>query len=109
VKFELVVRPRGEIDLASHFLYLSEKNPQAALRFEKAIESALKRIQADPHLGARLIHPRLTNLDTRFYRPKGFRRYLIIFRVANDTVFISLEFCTALRISTRSCLIPDRQ
>jgi plasmid stabilization system protein ParE len=89
VKFELIVRPRAEIDLASHFLYLSEKNPQAALRFEKAIEAALKKIHADPQIGARLVHPKLEGLDIRFYRPKGFRRYLILFRITSDIIYIT--------------------
>jgi plasmid stabilization system protein ParE len=89
VRFDLVVRPRADIDLTSHFLYLSERNPEAALRFEKAICAALKRIQANPQIGARLIHPKTQHLDLRFYRPKGFRGYLIVFRVADQTIYVS--------------------
>lgn len=63
MKFELILRPRAEIDVASHFLYLSDKNPQAALRFDKAVAAALKRIQADPQVGARLTVPNLEHLD----------------------------------------------
>lgn len=88
MKLELVLRPRAEIDLASHFLYLSDKNPQAALRFDKAVAAALKRIQADPQVGARLAVPSLEHLDLRFFRPEGFKNYLIIFRIAGQTVFV---------------------
>lgn len=84
----LIVRPLAEIDRASHFLYLSGKNPQAALRFDAAVSEAFERIKQHGQTGARLALPRLKNLALRFYRPKGLKNYLIIFRLVNDTVNI---------------------
>jgi plasmid stabilization system protein ParE len=89
VRRKLVVRPRAEIDRTSHFLYLSERNPDAALRFDVEVKAALKKIRADPLLGANLDLPRVAHLDLRFYRPHGFDKYLIIFRLLDDTVYIS--------------------
>jgi len=89
LKYVLVVRPRADIDLAAHFLYLSERNPQAALRFDKAIAAALRKIQSDPCIGPRLAHEKTRHLDLRFYRPKGFRQYLVIFRLHDHTIYVS--------------------
>jgi plasmid stabilization system protein ParE len=88
VKHKMIVRPRAEVDLASHFLYLSERSPQAALRFDKAVAEALKRIKSDPNVGARLVLPRVEHLDPRFYRPKGFDKYLIVYRLTSDRIYV---------------------
>jgi toxin ParE1/3/4 len=89
LKYDLVLRPRADIDLASHFLYLSERNPRAALRFDKAIDAALKKIRTDPLVGARLVHSNVGHLEYRFYRPKGFRRYVIIYRLLDQTIYVT--------------------
>ena len=86
---KLIVRPRAEIDRTSHFLYLSERSPDAALRFDNAIKAALIKLRTDPLLGATLDLPKVAHLDMRFYRPHGFDNYLIIFRQNDDTVYIS--------------------
>ena len=85
---KLVVRPQAEIDRASHFLYLSQRNPQAALRLEAAISEAYAKIKRDLHVGARLSLPKIKDCELWFYRPSGFKNYLIVFRVAEDTVYI---------------------
>lgn len=89
MKYKLSIRPRADIDRAVHFLYLSDRNPSAALRFDKAIQAAIKKIKADPGIGAKLTLPEAARLDMRFYRPKGFDRYLILFRVIADRIYIS--------------------
>jgi len=86
---KLIVRPRAEIDRASHFLYLSERNPQAALRFDEAVSAAFAKIKKEGQPGARLLLPALDHLELRFYRPKGFKNYIIVFRLAGDTIYIS--------------------
>jgi plasmid stabilization system protein ParE len=89
VKYKLIVRPRAEIDVADHFFYLSKRNPGAAVRFEKAVNAATKKITANPKVGARLNLPRVQHLDMQFVRPKGFSSYLIVFRVVGDGVYVS--------------------
>jgi plasmid stabilization system protein ParE len=89
VKHKLIVRPRAEIDRTAQFLYLADRNPQAALRFDQAVSAALKKIKADPGIGTRLNLPRVEHLDLRFYRPTGFDHHLIIFRVESDRIYVS--------------------
>lgn len=86
---KLIVRPRAEVDRAGHFLYLADRNPRAALRFDNAIIAALKKIKSRPQIGAKLNLPAIEHLDMRFYRPKGFDRYLILFRIEGDRIYIS--------------------
>jgi plasmid stabilization system protein ParE len=89
VSRKLIVRPRAKIDRASHFLYLSERNPGAALRFDNAVKAPLKKIRLHPQIGANLTLPAVAHLGLRFYRPDGFDKYLIIFRVADDVIYVS--------------------
>jgi plasmid stabilization system protein ParE len=88
VTHKLLIRPRADIDLASHFLYLADRSPQAALRFDSAVTAALKRIRADPEIGAMLTLPAIAHLSARFYRPKGFKNYLIVYRIAPECTYI---------------------
>ena len=88
MKRKFVVRPLAEIEQANHFLYLGSRNPAAAHRFLDAMEAALMRIRKDPGFGARLPVARHEGQDIRFYRPKGFDSYVIVFRVTDDAVVI---------------------
>jgi len=89
VSRKLIIRPQAEIDRTSHFLYLGQRNPAAALRFDEAIEVALKQIGSDPNIGANLTLPAVAHLNLRFYRPRGFDKYLIIFRITDDKIYVS--------------------
>jgi toxin ParE1/3/4 len=89
VSRKLIIRPQAEIDRTSHFLYLGQRNPAAALRFDEAIEAALKKIRSDPNIGADLTLPAIAHLSLRFYRPRGFDKYLIIFRLTDDSIYVS--------------------
>jgi toxin ParE1/3/4 len=88
VKRKFVVRPLAEIEQADHFLYLGKKNPAAAHRFLDAMEAALARIRKDPGFGAKLPLDGPGGQDIRFYRPKGFDAYVILYRVTNDALII---------------------
>lgn len=88
VKRKFIVRPLAEIDQAQHFLYLAGRNPSAAHRLLDALDASLARIRKDPGYGARLPLPQYEGRDVRFYRPKGFDSYVIIFRVTDDAVII---------------------
>ena len=85
---KLSVRPRAEFDRTSHFLYLSERSPEAALRFDDAIKAALIKLRTDPRLGSKLELPAVTHLNLQYYRPRGFEKYLVIFRILDDAVYV---------------------
>ena len=86
---KLILRPQAEMDRTSHFLYLGQRSPQAALRFDQAIEAALKKICSTPNVGANLTLSAVAHLNLRFYRPSGFDKYLIIYRLTDDTIYVT--------------------
>jgi plasmid stabilization system protein ParE len=77
-----------EVDRASHFFYLGQRNPKVALRFDEAVEAALTKIRSNPQIGAKLTLPAVAHLGYRFYRPAGFQKYLVIFRIHDDATYI---------------------
>lgn len=88
MKRKSTVHPRADLDLAQQYLYLLERNPDAAERFKEAIRAAIKRVRSDPNYGANLNLEGFESLDLRFYRPEGFDKYLVIYQVLDDRVVV---------------------
>ena len=88
MRVNLKVRPRADVDFAEHYLYISDRSPQAAERFFDAVYDTRKQIRANPASGFRLSLPGFERHDLRYRRPKGFEKYLIIYRVDGSTVYI---------------------
>ena len=88
MKRELITRPRADIDLLKHYLYLAEHSPRAAERFRSSVRAAANRIAAHPRGGATLTHPSFANVELRFVRPNGFPKYLLIYQVTDDCTFL---------------------
>ena len=88
MKRKLIARPRAELDLIKHFVYLAERNPRIAQRFKLAVKSAIAAIAADP-LSSATVHLRaFPELELRFKRPRGYKNFLIYFQVTDDAVVI---------------------
>ncbi|HEY2411860.1 MAG TPA: type II toxin-antitoxin system RelE/ParE family toxin [Pirellulaceae bacterium] len=88
MKKKVVVRPAADLDLEQHYLYLARQNYQVAERFRAAVLTAKKHIVAHPTGGTRLDYPARPDLALRFIRPKGFAKYLVIYQITDDCVFI---------------------
>jgi toxin ParE1/3/4 len=78
--------PRAQLDLAGILNYLIAANPAAAIRFYDAYVAALDLIQKMPLAGGNLLLPEVADLDLRYCRPKGFKNYLIFYRVTDAAI-----------------------
>lgn len=85
---KLIVRPRAELDLIKHCLYLSEHQPTSVVRFKKAVRAACTAIKSDPRSSAVLDRTVLPDIELRFCKPLGYKKYLIIFQVSDDSVVV---------------------
>lgn len=74
-----------EADFAAISLYLCEANPDAALRFVDAVESAIKMLKAHPEMGPVWKHASPDH-PARFLLVPGFRNYLIFYRLESGVV-----------------------
>jgi plasmid stabilization system protein ParE len=88
VKKPLVLRPRANLDLAQHYLYLCTHSPRKADQFRVAVRITTQRIKSNPRDGTMLTYPGLPDVELRFRRPPGFPKYLVIYQIADDSVVI---------------------
>jgi len=85
---KLAVRPQAELDLIKHHVYLAEHQPGSVTRFKQAIRAAFAAIKSDPRSSAILDRTILTDLELRFCKPHGFKNYLVVLQVADDSVVV---------------------
>ena len=85
---KLTVRPMAQMDIVKHGVYLIEQQSASALQFRPSIRSAVSAIKANPRSYAVLDRQVLPDLELRFCKPAGFKSYLIIFQVTDDSVVI---------------------
>jgi plasmid stabilization system protein ParE len=88
VKKPFHIRPRADLDLARHYDYLCTQNPRTADQFLVAVRIATQRIKSHPSGGTMLHYPGLPDVALRFCRPPGFRKYLVIYQITDDCVFL---------------------
>jgi plasmid stabilization system protein ParE len=75
------------VDFAACALYLSERNPEAALRFIDAMDTALALLETHPEIGPvwRYVPP---SKPTRYLLVPGFHNYLIFYRFISAQVIL---------------------
>ena len=77
---EISVRHDAELDAFGYFQYIREHNPEAALRFLKAVDGTVESLALQP-LKGRLRKFRGRNLkNIRSWRVDDFENYLIFYR-----------------------------
>ncbi len=84
----LIKRPIVIQDLIHHATYISLNNLEAGDRFLYTAEATFQRLAELPAIGklSGFSHPQLT--DIRQYPIKGFRNYLVFYRIQSETVEI---------------------
>jgi len=102
-KIEIFVRHDAELDAFGYFQYINEYDPEAALRFLRAIDRTVEGLALQPHKG-RLRKFRGKDLrDIRSWRVDEFENYLIFYRFAEMRLEIlrikhgAMDFPQALR------------
>ncbi len=85
---KIIKRPQAERDLEESFVFIGEKNLDAALDFLAAAEEAFDLLAQLPHLGSprEFRSTRLRNV--RMWHIKGFEDYLIFYRVTAQGIEI---------------------
>jgi toxin ParE1/3/4 len=84
----VIIRPAADADIDSQWLYLAQRNPDAARRFLIGCRAAFELLAERPGIGRNygLTDPALA--DVRRWIVPGFRRHLIIYRPVPDGVEI---------------------
>lgn len=84
----LTKRPIVIQDLIDHATYIAANNLDAGDRFLYAAETTFQRLAELPAIGklSGFSHPQLTDIGQ--YPIKGFRNYLIFYRIQSETIEI---------------------
>jgi len=88
MKRKLIARPRADLDIIKHFVFLTELNPQLAARFKLSVKAAIAAIAKAPRSCSAIQFPGLPDVELRFKRPGGFKNYLIYFQVTDDAIIV---------------------
>ena len=88
MKRKLIARPRAELDVIQHAIYLTERDPRVAVRFLQSVKFAFREIAAEPMSSATFRHRAMPDVQLRFKRPRGFKSYVIYFQVTDDRIFV---------------------
>lgn len=82
----IVIFPEAQRDLDEQFVYIGERNFDAAERFEAAVRDDLKQLAAMPGMGALRDFPNARLLGMRSWPVKGFENHLIFYRPVSDGI-----------------------
>lgn len=84
----IFITPKANQDLDDLFNYLSQNNPDAALRFFDATRQTIAQLAQTPGIGSpyQLNNPRLAGLCKRGV--KGFEKYLIFYLSQDDLLSV---------------------
>jgi toxin ParE1/3/4 len=77
----IVRHRRVKRDILRIYLYLGERNMDAAVRFVQAVNDDLRRLSAMPNIGANRQSGNPNLAEVRSLPVTGFRNYLIFYRV----------------------------
>ena len=73
-------------DLAETAFYIADDNPEAADRFLLACDATFQRIAQTPRIGRVFLPARLK--DVRLWFVKDFPKYVVLYKVLDDAVYI---------------------
>jgi toxin ParE1/3/4 len=85
---EIVITQNARADVKKHFAYLSQNNPDAALKFFDATRETYAQLARMPGMGSiyEVENPRLSEI--RKWSVKGFKNYLIFYVVHEEFIEI---------------------
>lgn len=76
-------------DIEDHFAFIARDNVDAALRFLEAYDNAVRRIAEFPDIGSVRKIGRKRPQEFRLWIPEGFNRYVIVYAVRSDSIWVS--------------------
>ncbi len=75
----IFITPKASQDIDEHFAYISQTNPDAALRFFDATRQTIARLASMPGLGSPYLVNNQSLVGLRKWGVKGFENYLIFY------------------------------
>ena len=80
--------PDARMDLVDLFVYIGQHDQEAADRFLRAVDQTIEKLAAMPGLGGpcELDNPNLA--DLKVWPVKGFKKYLIFYRLTDEGIEI---------------------
>ncbi len=86
MKLGLFLLPRAEKDIDEHCTFIARTSLATSLAFDHAVFESLDRLSTHPELGSTVNtnDPRL--IDLRMWFVKGFRKYLVFYRVFGNYI-----------------------
>jgi toxin ParE1/3/4 len=86
--YTIIVSPEARADLTNYYDTIAEKNPTAALKVFDAARQTFADLARFPRSGSLSpYHPDPTQ-EIRRWAVKGFRKYLIFYRVSTESIEI---------------------
>lgn len=79
-------KPQAERDLLGYYVYIGERNPDAADRFLRAAQDAIERLAAMPGTGAPRKFPNPELAGIRSLPIRGFENYLIFYLPTDEGI-----------------------
>jgi toxin ParE1/3/4 len=85
---KIIIRPGAETDLDGIYAYLARNSQTVAERFLNAVQLAFENLVLMPELGGRSESRHQALADLRVWPIRGFRKYLIFYRIIPDGIEI---------------------
>jgi toxin ParE1/3/4 len=84
----IVIRPKASLDLDDCFIFIAQNNEDAATRFFDSVRQTYANLARMPRMGTVYHATSDQNSDLRKWPVKGFRGYLIFYRVHETEIEI---------------------
>jgi toxin ParE1/3/4 len=83
----IIIGPKAYADLEDYYEFIAQSNSTAALQFFDAARQTFAQIARFPEIGA-VYTATSPGQDLRKWHIKGFRKYLIFYRVRDESITI---------------------
>jgi toxin ParE1/3/4 len=83
----IIIAPEAYADLEDYYEFIAQSSSTAALRFFDAARQTFAQIARFPEIGA-VYTATAVSQDLRKWHIKGFRKYLIFYRVRDESITI---------------------
>ncbi len=96
--YTIIVSPEARTDLNHHYDVIAQRNQSAALQLFDAARQTFADLARFPRSGSLSPYHPDPNQEIRRWAVKGFRKYLIFYRVSTDSIEIIRIFHAAQNI-----------
>lgn len=80
--------PKSVVDLTAHVDFLAAESGDSANRFIDSMRTTCDILATSPFIGAKIVALRPEHENIRVWPIRGFRRYLLFYRVTSDALEI---------------------